>query len=597
MDLRALYGTEVPPEVGQPLSAGAAQVTLEGGNLRHLRVGGVELIRAVAFLVRDRDWGTLAPEVTGLTVEAGRVSYAARYTSGAARLDVAVTIRLSETALDFEATARATGDFETNRSGFTVLHPITGVAGGWVRVEHGDGSREETRLPALIEPWQPFKDITALTHRAGGVEVECRFEGDVFEMEDQRQWGDASYKTYVRPLALPWPYLIADGEVVRQAVRLRWRPSESPAPAPVIRAEVTSPRFPQTALVLTAAEAVEAIDENIKMLRSIAPQRILCHFDAAAGDGVAELAAFAALQAALPGVAFDLELIARCPLGGDLDAEFAGYAAALSASGLMPAAVMTCPSVDRQSTPPGSDWPPCPPLEAIHTAARGAFPGITLGGGMASFFPELNRKRPPVGMLDFVTHGFCPIVHAADDLSVMETLETLPHILASARAIIGPRGYRLGPSTIAMRQNPYGSRTIPNPKRGRVCMTDDDPRQDGAFAAAWTLGFAAQIAHAGLEVWTPAAFTGPRGLLHGDGSLRPVAAVIAALAAQAGQPVGIAGIDRSGRLALLTFPDRALAANLTPLPLDAGLLPAFTAYEWRVLSPQDLQSLPQDLMP
>jgi len=30
-------------------------------------------------------------------------------------------------------------------------------------------------------------------------------------MEDQRNWTDASYKTYVRPLALPWPYTLATG--------------------------------------------------------------------------------------------------------------------------------------------------------------------------------------------------------------------------------------------------------------------------------------------------------------------------------------------------------------------------------------------------
>lgn len=596
MDLRALYGTTVPSEVAQVLRAGAAQITLEGGNLRHLRVGGVELIRAVAFLARDRDWGTLVPEVTGLQVDGGRVRYAARYASTGARLDVAMAITLSETALDFTAEARATGDFETNRSGFTVLHPINGVAGGWLRVEHGDGNCEDSRFPARIAPWQPFKDITALTHRIGGIAVECRFEGDVFEMEDQRQWGDASYKTYVRPLALPWPYVITDGTVMRQAVRLRWRPSEARPVVPTIRAEVTAPRFPQTALVLTAAEAAQA-GETPDLLRSIAPQRLLCHFDAAAGHGAAELAAFAALQKTRPDIAFDLELIARCPPDGDLEAEFARYAAALVTAGLAPATIMTCPSVDRQSTPPGSEWPACPPLAEIHAAARRAFPGIALGGGMASFFPELNRKRPPVERLEFVTHGLCPIVHAADDLSVMETLETLPHILASARAIIGGRGYRLGPSTLAMRQNPYGSRTIPNPGRGRVCLTDDDPRQDGAFAAAWTLGVAAQIARAGLEVWTPAAFSGPRGLFRRDGSQRPVAAVVAALAAQAGKPVHMAGIDRAGRLAVLAFPQCALAANLTPAPLSAGLLPPFAPYAWRRLSSQDLQSLPQDLMP
>mgnify|MGYP006195238293 CR=1 FL=1 len=42
--------------------------------------------------------------------------------------------------------------------------------------------------------------------------------GDVFEMEDQRNWTDASYKTYVRPLALPWPYTLEAGTELEQAV-------------------------------------------------------------------------------------------------------------------------------------------------------------------------------------------------------------------------------------------------------------------------------------------------------------------------------------------------------------------------------------------
>lgn len=586
MDARALYGTDVPPDPAQRLTRGPASVTLEGGNLRHLRVNGAEMIRAVAFLVRDRDWGTLTPTIRDLRIAEGdetRITYAAQYQAGGAHLDVSVVIRLSDTALRFQAEARATGDFETNRTGFTVLHPISGVAGAPLRVEHGSSPAEDTCFPALIEPWQPFQDITALIHQTGGLQVECRFEGDVFEMEDQRQWGDASFKTYVRPLALPWPYQIADGAVMRQAVQIRWTPAMAGQEAEPITCAVPDARFPETALLLTGAEA--ARPDAAVLLRQIAPQRLLCHLDTAAGQGGPELRAFAALQAQLPEMAFDLELIARCPVEGDLAAEFAAYAGDLAAAGLRPASVMVCPAVDRQSTPPGSAWPPCPPLEAIHAAARQAFPGITLGGGMASFFPELNRKRPPAGMLDFVTHGFCPIVHAADDLSVMETLETLPHILRSARAILGECTYRLGPSTIAMRQNPYGSRTIPNPWRGRVCMADDDPRQDGAFAAAWTLGFATRIAPAGVQVWTPAGLTGPRGLFRDDGSPRPLAAVVRALAACAGQPVHRAEVA-AGR-ARLQCGDQVFTADLTP----EG------AFGWTAAMAGDLQPPLQSSMP
>ena len=37
-------------------------------------------------------------------------------------------------------------------------------------------------------------------------------EGDTWETEDHRNWTDASFKTYSRPLSLPYPYAIAKGE-------------------------------------------------------------------------------------------------------------------------------------------------------------------------------------------------------------------------------------------------------------------------------------------------------------------------------------------------------------------------------------------------
>jgi hypothetical protein len=156
-----------------------------------------------------------------------------------------------------------------------------------------------------------------------------------------------------------------------------------------------------------------------------------------------------------------LECVVAC--AGDLDAELSGVAGMVRKAGLKLSAIAVSPSVDRQSTPPGSAWPDCPPLEDVYAAARRAFPDIRLGGGMFSYFTELNRKRVPAGLLDFVTHCTCPIVHAADDLSVMQSLEALPFITASARAIFGENHYRIGPSTIAMRQNPYGGATKPNP--------------------------------------------------------------------------------------------------------------------------------------
>ena len=511
------------------ITAGGLSFDYDGGALRRISLDGVEVIRGIAYLVRDRDWGTLLPQIDAEVIEPTRISYRARYESQTAALVVAVEISFAE-GLNFTAEAQALGDFETNRAGFTVLHPITGVAGAPVTVEHCDGTTQAAQFPLLIEPWQPFQDLRALTHHAGGWQITCRMEGDTFEMEDQRQWGDASYKTYVRPLERPWPYQIADGSGFDQAVRLSWQAGERVETA--LPAATTSGVFPQTALVITAEEALRAV-ERPGDLAMIKPQRLLCHFDATR-HGLAELQAFAALQAVYA-AAYDLELIARCE--GDLADEFSSYANDLAASGLQVASIMVCPAVDRQSTPPGSAWPPCPPLRAIHQAARAAFPGMVLGGGMVSFFPELNRKRPPVEMLDFVSHGLCPIVHDASDAGVMQTLEAVGHISASGGAIIGDKAYRLGPSTIAMRQNPYGARTVPNPDQGRVCMTDDDPRHRTSFGAAYVAGLAAVLVGSGVQVWTPAGLYGPRGVMDWSGRAYPLARVLAELAARAGQPV------------------------------------------------------------
>ena len=90
---------------------------------------------------------------------------------------------------------------------------------------------------------------------------------------------------------------------------------------------------------LLAADARRAA-ANPDDLRRTGAQRVLCHLDIAAGHGLAELQAFAALQAAVPGLAYDLELIAACPPDSDLDAEFAGHAADLAASGLRPAVLI-----------------------------------------------------------------------------------------------------------------------------------------------------------------------------------------------------------------------------------------------------------------
>jgi hypothetical protein len=96
----------------------------------------------------------------------------------------------------------------------------------------------------------------------------------------------------------------------------------------------------------------------------------------------------------------------------------------------------------------------------------------------------------------------------------METLESLPWIFASTRAMIGKSPYHLGPTSIPCRDNPYGAWVAANPDNGRVCLSDMDPRQRGLFAAAWSLGFAAAAARGRLDAIAMGSVTGPQGLIY-----------------------------------------------------------------------------------
>jgi len=116
----------------------------------------------------------------------------------------------------------ARSDFLRNRIGLCILHPITECAGKPVAIEHVNGSLEQGSFPRDISPHQPFFDLRSLSYEVAntGISARLEMEGDTFEMEDQRNWTDASFKTYCTPLALPLPHPVKTGDRVEQSVAL-----------------------------------------------------------------------------------------------------------------------------------------------------------------------------------------------------------------------------------------------------------------------------------------------------------------------------------------------------------------------------------------
>jgi hypothetical protein len=572
--MERLYGTEEPPVAWRTLRAGPLSADLENGQLRYLRWHGVEVLRAISFLVRDAHWGTYGADIDGLEVaeapEAFTVRYRARCAPGAGDFTYRALIRGEASGrLTFEVEGTPATDLATNRTGFVVLHPLAGVVGESLEVEHTGGAVETVTAPRAISPREPIRDIFALTHRpAAGVSARVEMTGDAYDMEDQRNWTDASLKTYVRPLSKPWPYTIAAGEMVRQSVTVTL--AGAVAAAAVVAAgngaqlawRPAGRTFPGFGLMVEGGDVGAALAQA-GTLRELGAGGLILRPGAPG-----ELAGLAGLQQAL-GLPATLQVAIPAL---DPATELAGWAAAVAAAGLPVAAVLATPYRLYPLRPAGAAVGDAS-LADIVMAARAAFPGAAIGGGVLTAFTEFNRNRPPPGV-DFVAHGTSAIVHAADDRSVLETLEALPDVFASAHAIAPNTPYRVGPAAIGLALNPDGPARWRGPGEGRRTMVRNDPRHGALFGAAWAVGYTAAAAAGGVAELTLGQATGDFGVLRADGARRPLYHVLRGLARGAGSPAlavetGTAALAATG----FTGPqgEEIWVANLTPAPVRLPL--------------------------
>jgi D-apionolactonase len=613
-DLIRLYGTDEPVQPPRILRAGPLTAEFEAGNLRHIKYHGREMIRAISFIVRDKNWGTYAPQISSLDLQeepdSFRVSYEAAI--GEEFRYSAVISGKADGHLSFAGKGTPGTDFPTNRTGFVVLHPIEGVAGAPCTVEHVDAAVEATRFPLLIDPVQPMKALRAITHEfLPGLKVTCRMEGDTFEMEDQRNWTDASYKTYVRPLALPWPYTILKGETVDQKVTLTVSGSAGEIQSAAREYSVSIGKRSNDSLLPPLGIGLEpkdltATEHIVETLREAGPSHIVCYYDPRLGHSYSDLKRMVALGSSIgaelwlefviPSIdhfGSDIKEVGR--LVRELDNPFS--------------TVMVSPAPDLKCTLPGSPWPPCPPLEECYRTAREAFPNARIGGGMFSFFTELNRKRPPLELLDLVTFTTVAIFHAGDDHSAMEGLESLPYMADSVREFISGKPYHVGPSAIGLRMNPYGEAPMPNPHNIRQAMNGMDPRQRGLFAAAWSIGFVARFAKGGASSLTLGSGAAEFGVAYTKtdytqpwfdeyGGVYPVFHVVKGLAKLRGQSLLDLAISAPREIqAIATERDGAIElwiANLTEQPKEVELVPRLNGHV-SVLSAAEFERATQDL--
>jgi hypothetical protein len=512
-----VHGTEDRSTDPIPVVVGDWSLLLIGGAVRVIRWRGVEVVRGIDCPIRDATWGTLVQEDVAVSWHDNGVRRVMTRTfavgDGAVRGQMVVTVDPAGT-LEVDVRLEARDVFRTNRSGITVLHPIRGVAGMPVTVHKASGGSEAARFPVEIMPSQPVFDIAGLEHVVDGIRVAIAFEGETFEMEDQRNWADASYKTYCRPLSRPMPYEIVAGDPIHHRVRLTVSGHrETVEPAVGGYGSGGGAPFPE---VLVVAEE-GWVPERGHPAHEVGVGKVVIRLGPRQNGTEAWV-----VDAARAGTDVDLEVV--IPDGADPDAHLVGVATAARSHGIDPRHVFALPEAYLKSYQPTGQWPTgTSPAEAAQAAGR-AFPGARVGVGMLTNFTEVNRCRPPrVG--NYVTHSTTAIVHAADDRSVFETLETLPRILADGaafargahnRAAEGDanlnRTVRLGLTAIGSRGNAFGAADAPNRGRVRKAMASADPRQVGLIAAAYAIGVTSRMVEGGVEAFAVSSLAGPFGV-------------------------------------------------------------------------------------
>ena len=583
---RILFGTDEPVPPWQTLTAGRLSAEFDGAALRSIRWDGYEVLRGIAFVVRNTHWGTYAPRITGLDIRqrmgSFEVAYEGRVEGSDGQFCYEAKIEADSSGrLWFMAQGQSPGGFCTNRTGFVVLHPIKGAAGRALEVGHTDGTITRTVFPELVSPYQPASGIARLCHEpAPGLSAAVGFTGDAFEMEDHRNWTDASFKTYVRPLSRGFPYRIEAGETLSQEVEL------------VVTG--SAPSVPPQANTVIDVHWGEPEEGRMPSIGLYADEDILSggweRLDVIAGFGASYLQPRVDLSHADPVERLDRSLglarTCRCPL--QLDVIIPGVAPMLELAPLVswvanayppPEALFVIPHRDLRSRPVGNASPGEAEADAILDAVRRLFPGLRCVGGMPTGFAELNRNRPPPG-IDMATHATQAVVHAADDASVMETLEALPSLIATTRSFIGGVSYRIGPATIGMTPSASAAAPVNNAEGCRVPMGLRDPRQRGLFAAAFLFGYVA--AARGVEALTLGMPAGDFGLLDPAGRTLAIGIAFEIASKLSGTPRLTAAHDAPGQIAAfagLSVDGPALCmANLTSKPIK--VLPNGPAAQW-----------------
>ncbi|PJF43268.1 MAG: hypothetical protein CUN50_00795 [Candidatus Thermofonsia Clade 1 bacterium] len=504
------YGAPEPPPELLPLHAGNLSMFYHHGDLRRIRFGEREVLQRIYVAVRDENWETIPFSVSDLHLERAERAFRLTFTAHHAQGDIrfrwqAEIVGMADSTLRFSMAGEALSAFRRNRIGICVLHPAHSYAELPVQIEMPDGACYEARFPRLIAPEQPFLNVRAMTYQLGTAQVTLHFDGDIFETEDQRNWSDASFKTYSTPLSLPRPVSLPLGAQVQQAVTLHVSgeiaESHLSAPLSALHLGEFTQRLPSIGLCV--AKHGDALSpRQIERLRALnlAHLRVDLRLGAPNWRQTLRRATLEARALNVP-----LEIALYCT--ADAENELSQLTAALSEFA-PPVLRWLIFSAQELVTPP-------PLLSLARRLLLPEAPSASFAAGSHAQFAELNMSRYAYPDADGLVYALNPQVHAEDHLSLMENLAAQADTALTARQFGPDKQLHLSPITLKPRFNPNAVRAEVLP--AEALPRQVDPRQTALIGAAWTLGSLAALCSADVHSLTYYETSGWRGVLEREG--------------------------------------------------------------------------------
>ncbi|MCC6802148.1 MAG: hypothetical protein IT319_04615 [Anaerolineae bacterium] len=475
----------LPPQT--PLRAGPLTMIFESGTLRQIVLGDRVLIQQIYCAVRDQNWGTITPAFSDIKITHTDNSF--QITFLASHVENEIDFRwlgavsgTRDGTIVFQMDGAAESSFRSSRIGFCVLHPA-GCAGLPCSVEHVNGQHTEGNFPADISPHQPFFDIRAIKFEPlPGVGAEVRMEGDTFEMEDQRNWSDASFKTYCPPLRVPYPVQMQQGDRIAQkiTVRLIGKAPDMHMSSEPLSVSIGGEESPLPAIGLgCASDGHTLTDREIERLQALGLAHLRLDLNLSQGDALPRLRQ-AATEAQRMGAGLEIALT----LTDNAPAELEARAGALDPAAAPVLRWLVFHTSERSTS---ARW-----VTFAREKLASLTPGAAFGGGTDGYFAELNRGRPATDAMDFVTFSTNPQVHASDDMTMIQALPTYAEMITTARRFAGTLPIVVSPVTLRMRR-------LPNTANASTLPRQVDTRQMSLFGAGWTLGNLKYLAEGGAQ--------------------------------------------------------------------------------------------------